>query len=156
MNNVRTNRPLLTRLHLPAIAAAVMTLTLLAGCKKHTEGDGHDHGSKPPAKADGHAGHDHGSEGGGSEGHADEVKLTADAIARYGVKDDGAQLWILKPTVLTPARVAFNTEAMAHVGSPLRGRAVEVKVRLGDTVKAGQELVIIESPELREAQADHP
>ena len=155
MNNVRTNRPLLTRLHLPAIAAAVMTLTLLAGCKKHTEGDGHDHGSKPPAKADEHAGHDHGSEGGGAEGHADEVKLTADAIARYGVKDDGAQLWILKPTVLTPARVAFNTEAMAHVGSPLRGRAVEVKVRLGDTVKAGQELLIIESPELGEAQADY-
>ena len=154
MNNVRTIRPLLTRLHLPAIAAAVMTLTLLAGCKKHTEGDGHDHGSKPPAKADEHAGHDHGSEGGGAEAHADEVKLTAEAIERYGVKVQPAQLWALKPTFVAPARVGFNTEAMAHVGSPLRGRAVELKVRLGDTVKRGDALLVVESPELGEAQND--
>ena len=154
MNNVRTIRPLLTRLHLPAIAAAVMTLTLLAGCKKHTEGDGHDHGSKPPAKADEHAGHDHGSEGGGAEAHADEVKLTAEAIERYGVKVQPAQLWVLKPTFVAPARVGFNTEAMAHVGSPLRGRAVELKVRLGDTVKRGDALLVVESPELGEAQND--
>lgn len=154
MNNLRTNRPLLTRLHLPAIAAAVMTLTLLAGCKKHTEGDGHDHGSKPPAKADGHAGHDHGSEGGGAEAHADEVKLTAEAIERYGVKVQPAQLWALKPTFVAPARVGFNTDAMAHVGSPLRGRAVELKVRLGDTVKRGDALLVVESPELGEAQND--
>ena len=154
MNNVRTIRPLLTRLHLPAIAAAVMTLTLLAGCKKHTEGDGHDHGSKPPAKADEHAGHGHGSESGGAEGHADEVKLTAEAIERYGVKVQPAQLWALKPTFVAPARVGFNTEAMAHVGSPLRGRAVELKVRLGDTVKRGDALLVVESPELGEAQND--
>ena len=154
MNNVRTNRPLLTRLHLPAIAAAVMTVTLLGGCKKHTEGDGHDHGSKPPAKADEHAGHDHGLEGGGAEGHADEVKLTAEAIERYGVKVQPAQLWALKPTFVAPARVGFNTEAMAHVGSPLRGRAVELKVRLGDTVKRGDALLVVESPELGEAQND--
>lgn len=141
-------------------AGVVVLLALLtgeSGCKKHQEGDGHDHGTpKPAAKADAHAGHDHGSgskeEGDGA--HADEVKLTPDAIGRYGIKDEAAQMWVLKPTVVTPARVAFNTEAMAHVGSPLRGRAVEVKVRLGDTVKAGQELVIIESPELGEAQAD--
>ena len=131
-----------------------MTLTLLAGCKKHTEGDGHDHGSKPPAKADEHAGHDHGLEGGGAEGHADEVKLTAEAIERYGVKVQPAQLWALKPTFVAPARVGFNTEAMAHVGSPLRGRAVELKVRLGDTVKRGDALLVVESPELGEAQND--
>lgn len=131
-----------------------MTLTLLAGCKKHTEGDGHDHGSKPPAKADEHAGHDHGSESGGAEGHADEVKLTAEAIERYGVKVQPAQLWALKPTFVAPARVGFNTEAMAHVGSPLRGRAVELKVRLGDTVKRGDALLVVESPELGEAQND--
>ncbi|MFN0133817.1 MAG: efflux RND transporter periplasmic adaptor subunit [Phycisphaerales bacterium] len=141
-------------------AGVVVLLALLtgaSGCKKHQEGDGHDHGTpKPAAKGDAHAGHDHGSgsKEGGEGAHADEVKLTPDAIGRYGIKNEAAQMWVLKPTVVTPARVAFNTEAMAHVGSPLRGRAVEVKVRLGDTVKAGQELVIIESPELGEAQAD--
>ncbi|MEK6701753.1 MAG: efflux RND transporter periplasmic adaptor subunit [Planctomycetota bacterium] len=154
MNTPRLKQP--HPIHWLSTGSAVLSLLalcVLAGCKKHTEGDGHDHAppSKQTAKADEHAGHDHGAT---EEEHTDEVKLAADAIERYGVKVEAAQLWVLKPTVVTPARVAFNTEAMAHVGSPLRGRAVEVKVRLGDVVKAGQELLIVESPELGEAQAD--
>ena len=62
---------------------------------------------------------------------------------------------MLRPTITAPARVGFNTEAMAHVGSPLRGRIAEVNVRVGDPVKVGQELAVIESPELGEAQADY-
>lgn len=99
--------------------------------------------------------HDHGDDHGHDESaHSDEVTLTPEAIERYGIKVEPAQLRVLQPTIVTPARVAFNTEAMAHVGSPLRGRAIEVKVRMGDTVKAGQELVVVESPELGEAQAE--
>ena len=37
---------------------------------------------------------------------------------------------------------------------PLHGRAVEIKVRLGDQVRKDQDLVVVESPELGEAQAD--
>jgi membrane fusion protein, heavy metal efflux system len=155
----RGNDPHPRRITIPVLVAVFVLASLLTtvGCKKKSDGD--DHGAAKPAAA-GHAegdGHDHGHGGKaeGEAGHTDEVKLTAEAVERYGVKAESAQLWVLKPTVVTPARVAFNTEAMAHVGSPLRGRAVEVKVRLGDMVKAGQELVIIESPELGEAQADY-
>lgn len=147
------------------LAAAVAMLTLFGGCKKHAEGDGHDHGSKAPAKAGANGSHatgdrhDHGSESGGDKheegGHSDEVTLTTEAIERYGVKAQPAQLWVLKPTFTAPARVGFNTESMAHVGSPLRGRAVEIKVRLGDSVKRGDPLLVVESPELGEAQADY-
>jgi cobalt-zinc-cadmium efflux system membrane fusion protein len=87
--------------------------------------------------------------------HHDEVTLTSDAVERYGIKTQAAQLHVLRPTITAPARVGFNTEAMAHVGSPLRGRIAEVKVRVGDPVKVGQELANIESPELGEAQADY-
>jgi cobalt-zinc-cadmium efflux system membrane fusion protein len=52
------------------------------------------------------------------------------------------------------ARVAFNEEAMAHVGCPVKGRAVQIEVRVGDAVKQGDELLIVESPELGEAQAE--
>jgi len=132
---------------------SLLAMGVLVGCEKHTDGDGHDHAppSTHTSAGDEHAEHDHDA---GEEAHADEVKLAADAIDRYGVRVEAAQLWVLKPTVVTPARVAFNTEAMAHVGSPLRGRAVDVKIRLGDVVKAGQELLVVESPELGEAQAD--
>ena len=148
------NDPHPPRITIRALVAvfALAALLTTVGCKKKADGD--DHGAAKPAAA-GHAqgdGHDHGK--GGEEVHTDEVKLTADAVERYGIKIEAAQMWALRPTIVTPARVGFNAEAMAHVGSPLRGRVVEIKVRLGQDVKKGEELCIIESPELGEAQAD--
>ncbi|MBS0195979.1 MAG: efflux RND transporter periplasmic adaptor subunit [Planctomycetes bacterium] len=155
----------ITGLLIPGAVAAMALLAL--GCKEHAEGDGHDHGAAGAhaddhdhgggsgKHADGHAagdGHDHAGE---EEGHSDEVTLTAEAVGRYGVKVAAAERVTLAPTFTAPARVGFNTEAMAHVGSPLRGRAVEIKVRLGDTVKRGDALLVVESPELGEAQADY-
>lgn len=154
-------RPLtsITRIAWVMGAFLVLFSVTLPGCKKkeaRVEGDGHDHAEPSAAMAagaGGHAegdGHDHGDEA----AHADEVKLTGEAIERYGVKVEPAQLWQLRPTFTVPARVAFNTEAMAHVGSPLPGRAVEIKVKLGSVVKVGDDLVVVESPELGEAQSD--
>jgi len=149
----RQRRP--ARWRAAALALLSPALLALAACGDRA-------GTKPPSgggTADEHAhdesdGHDHGS-GHEAEGeHVDEVTLAADAAERWGVKTEAAQLWVLKPTIAVPARVGFNTEAMAHVGSPLRGRVAEVKVRVGDVVKAGQELLVIESPELGEAQAE--
>lgn len=140
----------------PAASALLVSLALLTSC----DGQGKDSHSAVPrvnaaeqgdhSQEDGHA---HAAEG--ESEHADEVMLTSDAVARYGIKTQAAQLWVLRPTVTAPARVGFNTEAMAHVGSPLRGRMAEVNVRVGDSVKAGQKLAVIESPELGEAQADY-
>jgi cobalt-zinc-cadmium efflux system membrane fusion protein len=87
--------------------------------------------------------------------HHDEVKLTPEAIRRHGVRVAAVTKQPLVPTFVAPGRVAFNAEAMAHVGSAVSGRVAEIKVRLGDTVKAGDELVIVESPEFGEAQSDY-
>lgn len=130
-------------------AAALVGLTL-ASCTRSDASDAGDHAGDNHANH-GHAGHDH---GGGAETHTDEVRLTADAIERYAVRVEPAQLWILRPTVVAPARVAFNTQAMSHVGSTLRGRVVEIRARAGDSVRVGQDLLVVESPELGEAQAD--
>lgn len=148
----------LTRRALASLLKSTGTLLLvaalvgpLASCKKHQEGDGHDHGAS--AAKDQHSegdGHDHGS----GEEHVDEVKLTSEAVERYGVKVGEAQLWVLRPTFVAPARVGFNTEAMAHVGSLVRGRVVEIRVRLGDQVSKGDPLLVVESPELGQAQSD--
>lgn len=131
---------------------------------ENAEGDahaGHEHESgeethqpdtvHEDAEGDAHAGHDHGP---GDEEHGDEITLTAEAIERYGIKVEQASRCKLKPTILVPARVAFNAEAMAHVGSPLPGRVVELRVRLGDVVGKGDVLLVVESPELGEAQSD--
>lgn len=131
----------------------VPTLALflpLASCEKPKGSDGHDRGAR--SSEDRHdADHGHTTD----EEHVDEVRLTDDAVERYQVKVGEARLWILKPTFVAPARVGFNTEAMAHVGSPLRGRVVEIKVRLGESVMKGDPLLIVESPELGQSQAEY-
>jgi cobalt-zinc-cadmium efflux system membrane fusion protein len=128
---------------LRAGAVALFTFALgIPGCKER-QGNEDNHGDDPKA-----ADHEH------AEEHTDEVKLTDAAIERYGVRVETASKRVLQPTITCPARVAFNAESMAHVGSPLRGRAVEIKARLGDEVKKDQGLVTIESPELGEAQSD--
>lgn len=134
----------------------VSALALFSACDK-VSGSKAARDSAAP-KAEVHAesdGHKHGSEGASAGEHVDEVTLTVEAVERYGIKTEAAQLWVLRPTIVAPARVGFNTESMAHVGSPLRGRVAEVKVRVGDVVKIGQELLVIESPELGEAQAEY-
>lgn len=117
-----------------------------------------DNGSSPtaPEKAKASEGHEHGDgHDHGEAEHNGEVKLTADAIARYGVKVEAVSLYKLQPTFVAPARVAFNAEAMAHVGTPLPGRAIELRARLGDAVKKGDVLLVVESPELGEAQSEY-
>lgn len=156
-DSTRTHLFALPRLAWVLGAVFIAASVVLPGCKgeEHTDDDGHDHAQPGEAAAADHAegdGHDHG--GNGEADHADEVVLTSDAVARYGVRVEPAQLWQLRPTFTAPARVAFNTEAMAHVGSYLSGRAVEIKVRLGSMVEAGDDLVVVESPELGEAQSD--
>ena len=88
------------------------------------------------------------------EGAPESYTLRAESIARYGITTEPAAARVLEPTFITPARVAFNAETMAHIGAPLRGRVVELKVKLGSAVKAGDVLLVIDSPDLGEAQSD--
>jgi cobalt-zinc-cadmium efflux system membrane fusion protein len=89
-----------------------------------------------------------------AEGAGDEVKLTAKAVDKFGFTTEPARKRVLAPTLLAPARVTFNVEGMAHVVSLLRGRIVQLRAKRGDDVKAGDVLVLIESPELGEAQSE--
>lgn len=108
---------------------------------EHDEHEGHRHGRE----TEGHADH---------EEHADEVVLTAEAIAGSGIVVEPVRRRLLEPSLTAPARVSFNLERMAHVGSPLRGRIAELGVKLGQAVNAGDVVLVIESPELGEAQSD--
>lgn len=133
-----------------SVLPVITVLAVLSACRDGTPPTSAQKPGTPDPHSHSHGdGHNHGDE------HTDEVKLTADAVERYGIKVEAAQMWALRATINAPARIEFNAEAMAHVGSPLRGRAVEIKVRLGDTVKLGQELAVIESPELGEAQGEY-
>lgn len=143
-------RQLLTRAVL-----GVILLTSSPGCDgPEKQGDGHG-GEEGHGHGDEHGHGGHGDEHGhGEGGHSDEAKLSPEAIERYGIKVEEARKQPLIGTFGAAARVSFNTEALARVGSPVSGRIAELKARLGDSVKKGDVLLIVESPELGEVQSD--
>ena len=61
----------------------------------------------------------------------------------------------LVSSIVAPGRVTLNSEATAVVGTPIQGRVIDIKVRAGDSVKQGAELLLIESAELGGAQSDY-
>lgn len=88
------------------------------------------------------------------DARTDEVTLTPEAIERHGVRVAAAEKLVLARSFVAPARIAFNTDAMAHVGSSVTGRIAELRVKLGDAVARGDVLAVVDSPELGEAQSD--
>lgn len=56
--------------------------------------------------------------------------------------------------VSLPATVEANPASTVNILPPLTGRLLELKVRLGDTVKRGQVLATMSSPDLAQAVAD--
>jgi cobalt-zinc-cadmium efflux system membrane fusion protein len=56
--------------------------------------------------------------------------------------------------VVTSGRVAFDDLHVAHVLSPVTGRVTRIDARLGERVKKGQALCVIESPDVGAASSD--
>lgn len=83
------------------------------------------------------------------------MTLTPAAIEQNKIKIEAARKQPLGEVYTVPARISYNTEQMAHVGTPVSGRVAEIKIKLGDMVKKGDELLVIDSPALGEAQSDY-
>lgn len=83
-----------------------------------------------------------------------QIVVMPTAVTAFGVKVERATLHSLVPSFTAPARVAFNTERMAQIGSAVVGRVKSLPVRQGDAVKEGDTLLVVDSPELGESQSD--
>jgi cobalt-zinc-cadmium efflux system membrane fusion protein len=132
------------------LAAAVSARAQEKG-HDHDHKDEHSHTEAQPTGKHDHADDKHGDE----HGHVDEVKLSAEAIKAANIRVEPVKKHALTTTITAPARIAFNPDATAHVGCAVVGRAAEVKVRVGDSVKKGDELIVIESTELGQAQSEY-
>ena len=83
------------------------------------------------------------------------IQLSPEAMQRHQVHVESVARQQLSPTLVAQAHVAFNMDVHAHVGSMVKGRAIEIKAQVGDVVAKGAELIVVESPELGEAQYDY-
>ena len=55
---------------------------------------------------------------------------------------------------MTSARIAWDENRVAHIFPPVTGRVIDITAQLGDTVKKGQALATILSPDLGSAVSD--
>ncbi len=60
----------------------------------------------------------------------------------------------VEDTLLTSGTVTLEDQRTGHVFSPVTGRVVKISAQLGDRVKKGQALAVIESPDIGSAVSD--
>ncbi len=116
-------------------------------------GDGHDdHDDHADEGGDGHD--DHGDEGGdGHDDHGDEVvRLTPKQLKDAGVKIEPLAGGMIATHVTLPAEVGLNQDRVLHVTPRVPGIVTEVHGFLGQDVKEGDLLAVLESPQLGEAK----
>lgn len=122
-------------------ATIVVTLTLVA-CGADKTG-----AEKPAQKAEST---DTKSEG---EHEAAELKLSSEEMQRAGIKVEAVAPQSLADTVTVTATIRPNQDRIVRVAPRVEGRIVGVSVNLGDAVRPGQVLAVLDSVALGEAQS---
>jgi cobalt-zinc-cadmium efflux system membrane fusion protein len=87
-------------------------------------------------------------------GALSEVTFTPEQVKHGGVRWGPVAIGSTTASATVPGQLAPNEDRTARLGAPGRGRVVAVRVAPGDRVKAGQPLVILQSPEAGLAQSD--
>jgi cobalt-zinc-cadmium efflux system membrane fusion protein len=87
-------------------------------------------------------------EGHGHEEHKEEiVRLSEEAMREFGVETAVAGPSQLRREIQIPGEVRLNETKMAHLVPRFPGVVMSVRHKLGDTVKAGEVMAVIESNE---------
>ncbi|NVB80711.1 MAG: efflux RND transporter periplasmic adaptor subunit [Kofleriaceae bacterium] len=128
----------------------LIIFSLLAACKS---------GDKASASlAAGDKGHGETGEAHEAEGHAEggvTVHLTPEQIKSASIQL--ATVETRKETAVLEAngQIAAADDRQARIGVRVPGRVTAIKAAVGDTVKKGQTLAVVESPELGRAKSDY-
>lgn len=124
---------------------------------KHEDHDDHaDHKQGQQEKISGHEGHDDHAEPTGEDTHGDEVvRLSAADLKEFGIELATAKSGALDQLVELPGEIVLNSDALAHVVPQVQGIVREVRKSIGDSVKSGEVMAVIDSRELAEAKATY-
>ena len=83
------------------------------------------------------------------------VTLSRESASLLKIRTAPVLLRDLPPLIHTTGEVAFDQDRVAHVSPRLPGRVSRVYAKLGDTVKAGQTLAVLDSIELGQLKATY-
>lgn len=104
--------------------------------QEDSEGNNHDHDKKQENKGELH-----------HEGPENEVKLSPDQINNAGIEIASVNSGILKTEALFPAEIKLNADNVAHIFPRYSGIVRQVHKNVGDQVKKGDLLAVVESNE---------
>ncbi|MES2182491.1 MAG: efflux RND transporter periplasmic adaptor subunit [Pseudomonadota bacterium] len=85
---------------------------------------------------------------------SDEVVLAPNSPQLTSLKIEPVIEIVAPATEALNGKITFDENYTARISSPILGRAVGIKAQTGDKVKAGQVLMMMDSPELGSALAD--
>ncbi len=88
------------------------------------------------------------------EGGETLIRLTPEHIRVAGIKVAAVEEKEFFQEIKAAGEVVLNADRTAHVGPRIPGRIVKISAFLGDKVKAGQSLLIIDSVELGHTKAE--
>ncbi len=115
-------------------AATVVAHAMLVGCDDKKQ---EDQGQKEP------------------EQHAEEVRLTQTQIELAEIKTVPAAMGRINILMRATGEVAFDQDRIAHVLARASGFVHEVRAGIGDAVRTGDVMAIVESRELSEVKAGY-
>lgn len=102
-----------------------------------------------------HADHDAGHEGEpGEERHVKGVQLTPEQRNMAGIASAPLQLQDIAIELHAPGEIQLNAYATTRVAPRVAAQVLERQARLGDRVVKGQELVMLSSVEMAQAQGE--
>ena len=161
LTNIRIGKEFMktSRTELGIALAIAMASISLAGCGK-TEpsptASAQPTVAKPGASAD-KPGEKKGEHKEGEAGHGEEeqLKLSAEAIEAAGIKVEELAAQEISEQLTVTATIRPNQDRITHVAPRVPGRIVKVHVNLGDRVKAGQALAVLDSLDVGEAHSSY-
>lgn len=83
-----------------------------------------------------------------------DIAMSLDAIKQANIVVEPASEQEIDDTLVTSGRVTFEDIKVGHVFSPVTGRVTRIDVKLGERVKTGQTLAVIDSPDMGSASSD--
>lgn len=85
---------------------------------------------------------------------AGEVWLTPNQVTEAKIEVQTVDEQVVDDTIVTSGRIAFDDLRVGHVFSPVTGRVARIVAELGQHVRKGEPLAIIESPDIGNAVSD--